>query len=85
MASYSKSALPGAFFAVILAKPMSARDIIRQIEALPPEEQREVMAHVDTMKSAMTEKKSGKRMNFKDAKKHVCHERVPRRAEKLAK
>ena len=50
---------------------MSARDIIRQIEALPPEEQREVMAHVDTMKSAMTGKKPGKRMNFKDAKKHV--------------
>ena len=49
---------------------MSARDVIQQIEALPPEEQREVMAYVDAKKSEMAAK-SGERMNFKDAKEHV--------------
>jgi hypothetical protein len=50
---------------------MSAREIIRQIEALPPEEQREVMDYVDAKKAEMSEKKAGEHMSFKDAKKHV--------------
>lgn len=54
-----------------LFKVMSARDIIRQIEALSPEEQREVLAYLDAKKSEIQRDNVGRRMNFKDAKTHV--------------
>ena len=51
---------------------MSARDVIRQIEALSPEEQREVIAYLETkLAERAKESQGGKRMNFTDAKKHV--------------
>ncbi len=50
---------------------MSARDVIRQIEALPPEEQREVFDYVDAKKTEAAATKAGKPMSFQDAKKHV--------------
>jgi len=50
---------------------MSAREVIRLIEALPLDQQREVIAFVDAKKSAMAESESGERMSFSEAKKHV--------------
>ena len=51
------------------------RDIIRQIEALPPEEQREVMAFCRAKEAtAQPEGASDTRMSFQEAKKHVFTE-----------
>jgi hypothetical protein len=41
------------------------------IEALPPDEQREVAAFIESKKSAIIEKSSRERMSFQEAKKHV--------------
>ena len=50
---------------------MSAREVIRLIEALPLSKQRKVVAFVDSSKSKLTGEKPANRMSFKDAKKHV--------------
>ena len=60
-------------FAFIFQVYMSARDVIRQIEALPPEEQREVITFVRA-KEAELKSSSGEHMSFQDAKKHVFTE-----------
>jgi hypothetical protein len=49
---------------------VSASEIIRQIEALPENEQREVFAFVDARMHALQGKPEN-RMSFNDAKKHV--------------
>lgn len=48
---------------------MSAREVIRQIEALPFEELREVMAYMDAKKAEVGQM-AGNRVSFKGAKKH---------------
>jgi len=53
---------------------MSARDIIRQIEALPPEEQREVIAFCHAKETEAKPEVAVKRMSFQEAKKHVFTE-----------
>jgi hypothetical protein len=50
---------------------MSARDIIRQFEALPPEEQRQVMAYVEQARKATEDKAPDHGMNVDDAIDHV--------------
>jgi hypothetical protein len=52
-------------------EPMSARDIIRQFEALPPEEQREVMAYVEQARKSKVDKASQQPMSVDDAGDHV--------------
>jgi hypothetical protein len=53
---------------------MSARDIIRQIEALPPEEQREVLTFVRAKEAELKGDASEAHMSFQEAKKHVFTE-----------
>jgi len=50
---------------------MSAREVIRLIKALSPEERKKVFAFLEEEKSETTQKASRKKMNFRDAKKHV--------------
>jgi hypothetical protein len=53
---------------------MSARDIIRQIEALPPEEQREVIAFCQGRLDEAKTDAEDKGMSFQEAKQHVFTE-----------
>jgi len=50
---------------------MSAREIIRLIDALPEGEFVEVLAFVEAKKSAVAQQASASRLSFQDAKKHV--------------
>ncbi len=50
---------------------MSAREVIRLIKALPPDERKKVLAFLEEEKSGTGEKTSRKKMSFRDAKKHV--------------
>ncbi len=53
---------------------MSARDVIRQIEALPPDEQREVITFVRAKAAELQGGSAEVHMSFQDAKKHVFTE-----------
>jgi hypothetical protein len=61
-------------FAFIVPVTMSARDIIRQIEALPPEEQQEVITFVRAKEAELQAGSVEPHMSFQDAKKHVFTE-----------
>lgn len=53
---------------------MSARDIIRQIQALPLEERQEVIAFFQAEQAEVKAEAVGKRMSFREAKEHVFTE-----------
>jgi hypothetical protein len=50
---------------------MSARDVIRQIEALPLNEQREVIAYLERVRSTKREESNPEPMGVDDAIEHV--------------
>jgi hypothetical protein len=50
---------------------MSAREVIRLIDALPQQELDEVLEFCHTKKFAVKTQAEGTRMSFKEAKKHV--------------
>ena len=50
---------------------MSAREVIRLIEALPQPELREVLEYCHAKEASLETQAGSKRMSFQDAKKHV--------------